>query len=194
MPVAGHHQPPPERWRHRRDRRIQDSEVIGGGAAAGGVVATAVPRSFWGLSHHSWRVLRCDHERHAGRGSDGRAGLWHCFNHLWEAVYRHGQRGALSIPLMGSGLARVDSLDRENLLRLILLSFAAYSRLRLICHDLRIVIPARGRRPGGPGQPKSIPADSLALALQRTERATVTGTGNMSATSWLVGFFRHRPP
>ena len=66
--------------------------------------------------------------------------LWHCFNHLWEAVYRHGQRGALSIPLMGSGLARVDSLDRENLLRLILLSFVAYSRLRLICHDLRIVI------------------------------------------------------
>jgi|GEM_PF-1027697 len=66
--------------------------------------------------------------------------LWHCFNHLWEAVYRHGQRGALSIPLMGSGLARVDGLDRENLLRLILLSFAAYSRLRLICHDLRVVI------------------------------------------------------
>ncbi|HUY48891.1 MAG TPA: macro domain-containing protein [Streptosporangiaceae bacterium] len=66
--------------------------------------------------------------------------LWYCFNQLWEAVYRNGQRGALSIPLMGSGLARVDSLDRENLLRLILLSFVAYSRLRLICHDLRVVI------------------------------------------------------
>lgn len=66
--------------------------------------------------------------------------LWHCFNQLWEAVYRHGQRGPLSIPLMGSGLARVDSLDRENLLRLILLSFVSYSRLRLACHELRIVI------------------------------------------------------
>lgn len=66
--------------------------------------------------------------------------LWHCFHQLWEAVYRNGQRGALSIPLMGSGLARVDSLDRENLLKLILLSFVAYSRLRLICHDLRVVI------------------------------------------------------
>jgi len=40
----------------------------------------------------------------------------------------------------GSGLARVDSLDHENLLRLILLSFVAYSRTQLICHELRIVI------------------------------------------------------
>jgi transcriptional regulator with XRE-family HTH domain len=66
--------------------------------------------------------------------------LWSCYTKLWDAVYRHGQRGALSVPLMGSGLARIDTLDRGNLLRLILLSFAAYSRLRLICHELRIVV------------------------------------------------------
>jgi transcriptional regulator with XRE-family HTH domain len=66
--------------------------------------------------------------------------LWHCFTNLWDAVYRRGQRGALSVPLMGSGLARIDTLDRGNLLRLILLSFVSYSRLRLICHELRIVI------------------------------------------------------
>jgi transcriptional regulator with XRE-family HTH domain len=66
--------------------------------------------------------------------------LWHCFTKLWDAVYRHGQRGALSVPLMGSGLARIDTLDRGNLLRLILLSFVSYSRLKLICHELRIVI------------------------------------------------------
>jgi Domain of unknown function (DUF6430) len=66
--------------------------------------------------------------------------LWHCFHQLWEAVYQHGQRGALSIPLMGSGLARADSLDRENLLRLILLSFVSYSRLRVVCEELRVVI------------------------------------------------------
>jgi transcriptional regulator with XRE-family HTH domain len=66
--------------------------------------------------------------------------LWYCFTKLWEAVYRYGQRGALSVPLMGSGLARIDTLDRGNLLRLILLSFVSYSRLRLICRELRIVI------------------------------------------------------
>jgi transcriptional regulator with XRE-family HTH domain len=69
--------------------------------------------------------------------------LWHCYAQLWEAVYRHGQRGTLSIPLMGSGLSRVDTLDRDNLLQLILLSFVAYSRFRLICHELRIVILPR---------------------------------------------------
>lgn len=67
-------------------------------------------------------------------------GIWHCYAQLWESVYQYGQRGPLSIPLMGSGLARVDTLDRENLIRLILLSFVSYSRLRLICHELRIVI------------------------------------------------------
>jgi hypothetical protein len=67
--------------------------------------------------------------------------LWYCFTQLWDAVYRHGQRGALSVPLMGSGLARIDTLDRGNLLRLILLSFVSYSRQRLVCHELRIVIP-----------------------------------------------------
>jgi transcriptional regulator with XRE-family HTH domain len=66
--------------------------------------------------------------------------MWSCLTKLWEAVYQHGQRGALSVPLMGSGLARIDTLDRGNLLRLILLSFVSYSRLRLICHELRIVI------------------------------------------------------
>ena len=43
--------------------------VVGG--SAGGKsrsAATAVPRSFGGLNHDSWRVLRCDHERRGGRG------------------------------------------------------------------------------------------------------------------------------
>lgn len=66
--------------------------------------------------------------------------LWHCYAQLWEAAYRHGHREALSMPLMGSGLARVNTLDRNNLLRLILLSFVAYSRRQLICHELRIMI------------------------------------------------------
>jgi hypothetical protein len=66
--------------------------------------------------------------------------LWYCFNQLWQAIYRKGRRGPVSIPLMGAGLARIDSLDREDLLRLILLSFVAYSRTKLACHELRIVI------------------------------------------------------
>jgi transcriptional regulator with XRE-family HTH domain len=75
------------------------------------------------------------------------AELWSCYTLLWEAVYRHGQLGALSIPIMGSGLARIDTLDHENILRLILLSFVAYSRLRRVCRELRVVIqPADASR------------------------------------------------
>jgi hypothetical protein len=66
--------------------------------------------------------------------------LWYCFNQLWGAIGQKGQLGPVSVPLMGSGLARVSSLDHENLLRLILLSFVAYSRAETVCRELRIVI------------------------------------------------------
>jgi hypothetical protein len=66
--------------------------------------------------------------------------LWYCLNQLWGAIDRKGQRGPVSVPIMGSGLARVDSLGHENLLRLIVLSFVAYSRTKVACHELRIVI------------------------------------------------------
>ena len=66
--------------------------------------------------------------------------LWSCFNKLWESIYRNGQLGPVSVPLMGAGLARVNSLDHENLLRVILLSFVAYSRAELVCRELRIII------------------------------------------------------
>jgi hypothetical protein len=73
--------------------------------------------------------------------------LWYCFSELWETVYLKGQRGPVSVPLMGSGLARIDSLDPEDLLRLILLSFVSYSRTELVSQELRIVIqPADATR------------------------------------------------
>jgi hypothetical protein len=66
--------------------------------------------------------------------------LWYCFSQLWEAVYRKGHQQPVSVPLMGTGLARINSLDHEGLLRVILLSFAAYSRVRVACRELRVVI------------------------------------------------------
>jgi len=66
--------------------------------------------------------------------------LWLSLDRLWDAVYSHGQRGRLAIPLMGAGLARVDALDRESLLKMTLLSFVARSRQGLFCRELRMVI------------------------------------------------------
>ncbi|WP_208811002.1 macro domain-containing protein [Micromonospora echinofusca] len=66
--------------------------------------------------------------------------LWLSLNGLWDAVYRHGQRGELAIPLLGSGLARIDALDRESLLKMILLSFVARSREAQLCREFRVLI------------------------------------------------------
>jgi hypothetical protein len=66
--------------------------------------------------------------------------LWRSLSNLWAAVYEHGQRRPLALPVVGSGAARIDQLDREALLKLILMSFVARSRELPICQDLRIVI------------------------------------------------------
>ncbi|HZP49592.1 macro domain-containing protein [Actinocrinis sp.] len=82
---------------------------------------------------------------YSSMGSDGTASssadlLWQGLNGLWDAVYSHAERGSVAMPLIGSGLARVDSLDREALIRLILISYIAASRSRVVSRELRIVI------------------------------------------------------
>ena len=66
--------------------------------------------------------------------------LWRSLSCLWDAVYLHGQRGTIAIPIVGSELAEVNCLDRESLLRLILLSYVARSREELFCKKLVVVV------------------------------------------------------
>jgi hypothetical protein len=66
--------------------------------------------------------------------------LWDSLGQLWEAVYTNGQRKPISIPLLGTELARINALDRESILRMILLSFMARSREKLVCKELTLYI------------------------------------------------------
>jgi hypothetical protein len=66
--------------------------------------------------------------------------LWFSLQRLWDAVYRHGQHERVAVPLIGDGLSRIDFLDPESLLRLLVLSFVTRSRERRICRELRIVL------------------------------------------------------
>lgn len=66
--------------------------------------------------------------------------LWLGLNRLWDAVYLHGQQRAVAIPLLGTGLARLDYLEAQDILRLILLSFVARSREQRVCRELRVLI------------------------------------------------------
>jgi len=66
--------------------------------------------------------------------------LWHSLGQLWNAVYMHGQRDPIAMPLVGSELARINCLDRESLLKMALLSFVSRSREELICKDFTVVI------------------------------------------------------
>jgi hypothetical protein len=60
---------------------------------------------------------------------------------LWEALYRKGGYGEVSIPLVGSGRSRISILDHQDLLELIVRSFARAIRQGTpVCRELRITL------------------------------------------------------
>ncbi|MCX3059787.1 macro domain-containing protein [Streptomyces beihaiensis] len=75
--------------------------------------------------------------------SSGVDDLWRGLGGLWRALRAHAQLDRVDMPLVGSGLARIGYLDRDSLLRLILVSFVASSREAAVCRELRLVV-----RPG----------------------------------------------
>lgn len=66
--------------------------------------------------------------------------LWFGLSRLWDAMHRHAQLERVAMPLVGSGLSRLDHLDQDSLLRLVLMSFIARSREGAICRELRVVV------------------------------------------------------
>lgn len=72
--------------------------------------------------------------------SSGADQLWHTLWQVWDAVHLHGQREAVAMPVIGAGLARIDSMDHKALLKLILLSFVTRSRESVACKALTIVV------------------------------------------------------
>lgn len=66
--------------------------------------------------------------------------MWNSLEALWDAVHLHARREAVAMPVIGSGLARIDSMDHAGLIKLILLSFVTRSRRSVVCRELTIVV------------------------------------------------------
>jgi hypothetical protein len=66
--------------------------------------------------------------------------LWRALGGVWNAMHLHGQRGTIAVPLIGSEFARITCLDKESLLKMLLLSFVARSRQDPVCRGLVVVI------------------------------------------------------
>lgn len=67
--------------------------------------------------------------------------LAHGLDRLWEALRDHGQLMPVALPLVGSGLARLNGTRHEDLLRMIVASFVAASRRGRFCPVLTVVLP-----------------------------------------------------
>lgn len=72
--------------------------------------------------------------------SSGPDQLWLSLGELWRAVHLHARREAVAMPVIGSDLARIDSMDHAGLVKLILLSFVTRSRQSVVCKELTIVV------------------------------------------------------
>jgi Domain of unknown function (DUF6430) len=67
--------------------------------------------------------------------------LWLGLSNLWDIIRDKGQRQPVSMPIVGSELARVSNqVSRADLVRLIILSFLTESRERVVTNELRIVV------------------------------------------------------
>lgn len=66
--------------------------------------------------------------------------IWNSLGELWHAIHLHARREAVAMPVIGSGLARIDSMDHASLVKLILLSFVTTSRRSVVCKELTIVV------------------------------------------------------
>ncbi|MFF4500529.1 macro domain-containing protein [Streptomyces sp. NPDC001401] len=75
--------------------------------------------------------------------SSGPDQLWRGLGELWRAVHLHARREAVAMPVIGSDLARIDSMDHGSLVKLILLSFVTRSRQSVVCKELTILLHPR---------------------------------------------------
>jgi hypothetical protein len=66
--------------------------------------------------------------------------LWQSLSRLWDSVHLHARLEHLAMPVCGSDLARINSMDHGSLLKMILLSYVARSRGRVVCQSLTVVV------------------------------------------------------
>ncbi|GIJ48330.1 hypothetical protein Val02_52160 [Virgisporangium aliadipatigenens] len=86
--------------------------------------------------------------------------LAHSLDRVWEAAHRHGQFAELAMPLVGSGRSRLDTLDLQDLLEMIVRSFVRACADNPVCRELWIVLSEF--------QSARIDPDALARALDRS--------------------------
>ncbi|MEV7700753.1 macro domain-containing protein [[Kitasatospora] papulosa] len=71
--------------------------------------------------------------------------LWTSLTSVWDAVREHNSLEPVAVPVIGSELARVGSLDRNSLIKMIALSFIASSREEVVSRQLTIVVHPKDR-------------------------------------------------
>lgn len=95
------------------------------------------------LKHHT-RCYFCVaytemNERNEARGSVD--GVWRSLDRLWASISAHANGGAVSIPVIGGGQARLSQImPAQDSIRFIILSFIFASRREKICDELKIIV------------------------------------------------------
>jgi hypothetical protein len=74
-----------------------------------------------------------------GTTTTSKDNLWSSLSQLWSEFVRVGQTEPLAVPVLGSGISRVQA-SRISLIQLLILSFVIATRERVVSRHLKIVI------------------------------------------------------
>lgn len=94
-----------------------------------------------GSPHHYYFCVAYSKMSNSNVAQSSVSALWLSLSDVWDAIRARGQRQPVSMPIVGSELARVSNLvSRADLIRLIILSFLTASREHVVTNELRIVV------------------------------------------------------
>ena len=94
-----------------------------------------------GSAHHYYFCVAYSEMSNSNVAQSSISDLWLSLLDVWDVIRARGQRQPVSMPIVGSELARVSNLvSRANLVRLIILSFLTASREDVVTNELRIVV------------------------------------------------------
>ncbi|MGW1674480.1 macro domain-containing protein [Streptomyces sp. NPDC002324] len=71
--------------------------------------------------------------------------LWKSLDCAWNAIRTYGSLEPVAVPVIGSELARVGSMDRNSLIKMIALSFVASTREDMVSRKLSIIVHSKDR-------------------------------------------------
>ncbi|WP_406443059.1 DUF6430 domain-containing protein [Streptomyces sp. NBC_01613] len=115
----------------------ESSELKPSGKLARYAVGTTVMININGVRFYALAYGRMGNDLRVNSSVDA---IWKSLTCAWSAIRTQGSLEPVAIPVIGSELARIGSMDRNSLIKMIALSFVASMREDMLSRKLSIIV------------------------------------------------------